>query len=88
MQLHLTSHSLATAGGLSARKVRGNFPFASEIVWRMYLLSNYNIPWKGGNDDKKVKYIYKLGHYVRIFSYMTSRVPFQPVSIYDFMILR
>lgn len=87
MQIHLTSHSLAAAGGLSARKERGNFPLASEIVWRVYLLSNYNIPWKGGNDDKKVEYIDRLGHYVWVFSHMTSRVPFQPVSTYDFMIL-
>lgn len=31
MQIHLTCHSFAAAGGLSARKERGNFPLASEI---------------------------------------------------------
>ena len=52
MQIHLISHSLVAAGGPRGRKGRGNFPLASDIVWRMYLLSNYNNTQKGGTDEK------------------------------------
>lgn len=79
------------AGGLSARKERGNLPLAFQIIWRLYLLSNNNIPWKGGKKvakkkKKKVVHIDKWGHDVQVFCHMTFRIPFQPVSTCDSMV--